>query len=83
MSASSVNRAAIQAANRRRTSRHEKTAEWLVIDEKHGKCSRCGYIQETGGVDKTGHAHILYAVYVNCRNCGAHMIRGGDKECQD
>lgn len=78
MRGSSFNRAAIRAADRRRNTRHEKTAEWLIVDEKHGKCSNCGYVQETGGADKTGKGHILYAVYVSCRNCGAHMIRGGD-----
>lgn len=80
MSASSVNRAAILAAHRRRTIwklKGEKTAHWIVIDEQHGKCSGCGNIQKTNGVDKTGHACILNGIYVVCPNCGAHMIREG------
>lgn len=83
MSKSAVNRAAVAAANRRRTIwrlKNEKVALWIVIDEQHGKCSNCGHIQKTNGVDKTGHACILYGVYKVCRNCGAHMIRGGSTE---
>ncbi len=86
MSASSENRKASRAADRRRTIwkiKKEKTAQWIVIDEQSGRCSGCGHIQKTNGVDRTGHGCILYGIYVVCPLCGAHMIRGGDTECQE
>lgn len=56
-------------------SKHDDTkhAEWIPIDDRHGKCSLCGHIQKTGGFDHTGKALILNAVYHYCTNCGAKM----------
>lgn len=51
-----------------------KTGHWLYIDERKAKCSRCRYIQITGGADKTGHCNIHYGVYKYCTNCGAKMV---------
>lgn len=55
------------------TPQEPKIGHWLYIDERKAKCSQCGYIQITGGADKTGHCNIHYGVYKYCTNCGAKM----------
>ena len=55
------------------TLQEQKIGHWLYIDERKAKCSRCKYIQITGGADKTGHCNIHYGVYKYCTNCGAKM----------
>ena len=58
----------------------ERTGHWVYIDEKKAKCSECGYIQITGGKDKTGHCNIHYAIYKYCTNCGVKMVKPQESE---
>lgn len=54
-------------------------AHWIMLDERVGQCSNCGYCQKSNGIDKTGHGNIHKAVYKWCTACGAKMDGGDSK----
>ena len=57
-----------------------KRGRWAQIGEQSAKCTACGGVLKSNGIDKTGKALIFKAVYHYCPNCGARM--DGDTECQ-
>lgn len=54
-----------------------KRGRWAQIGEQSAKCTACGGVLKSNGIDKTGKALIFKAVYHYCPCCGAKM--GGDK----
>ena len=57
-----------------------KRGNWVQIGEQSAKCTECGGVLKSNGIDKTGKALIFNAVYHYCPNCGARMIKDGDTE---
>ncbi|MBQ5825407.1 MAG: hypothetical protein IIW48_11455 [Clostridia bacterium] len=57
-----------------------KRGRWEQIGEQSAKCTACGGVLKSNGIDKTGKALIFNAVYHYCPNCGARMIKDGDTE---
>lgn len=55
-----------------------KRGWWKQIGEQSAKCTACGGVLKSNGIDKTGKALIFNAVYHYCPNCGA--IMDGDDE---
>lgn len=55
-----------------------KRGEWEQIGEQSAKCTACGGVLKSNGIDKTGKALIFNAVYHYCPFCGAKMIKDGD-----
>lgn len=54
-----------------------KHGRWVQIGEQNAKCTACGGVLRSNGIDKTGKALIFNAVYHYCPFCGARM--DGDK----
>lgn len=50
-----------------------KHGNWVQIGEQSAKCTECGGVLKSNGIDKTGKALIFNAVYHYCPNCGADM----------
>lgn len=46
---------------------------WIVINENLAKCSVCGALESTNGIDRTGKGLIFKAIKKYCSNCGARM----------
>lgn len=57
-----------------------KYGRWEQIGEQSAKCTACGGVLKSNGIDKTGKALIFNAVYHYCPYCGARM--DGDAECK-
>lgn len=55
-----------------------KRGRWEQIGEQSAKCTACGGVLKSNGIDKTGKALIFNAVYHYCPFCGAKMIKDGD-----
>lgn len=55
-----------------------KHGRWEQIGEQSAKCTACGGVLRSNGIDKTGKALIFNAVYHYCPFCGARM--DGDAE---
>lgn len=55
-----------------------KLGRWEQIGEQSAKCTACGGVLKSNGIDKTGKALIFNAVYHYCPYCGARM--DGDTE---
>ena len=55
-----------------------KRGNWVQIGEQSAKCTECGGVLKSNGIDKTGKALIFNAVYHYCPYCGARM--DGDTE---
>lgn len=55
-----------------------KRGRWAQIGEQSAKCTACGGVLKSNGIDKTGKALIFKAVYHYCPYCGARM--DGDSE---
>lgn len=55
-----------------------KHGRWEQIGEQSAKCTACGGVLRSNGIDKTGKALIFNAVYHYCPFCGARM--DGDSE---
>lgn len=56
-----------------------KRGRWEQIGEQSAKCTACGGVLKSNGIDKTGKALIFNAVYHYCPNCGARMDLGDEK----
>lgn len=54
-----------------------KHGRWVQIGEQNAKCTACGGVLRSNGIDKTGKALIFNAAYHYCPFCGARM--DGDK----
>ena len=54
-----------------------RRGRWEQIGENSAKCTACGGVLKSNGIDKTGKALIFNAVYHYCPYCGADM-RGED-----
>ena len=50
-----------------------KRGRWEQIGEQSSKCTACGGVLKSNGIDKTGKALIFNAVYHYCPYCGANM----------
>lgn len=50
-----------------------KHGRWEQIGEQSAKCTACGGVLRSNGIDKTGKALIFNAVYHYCPYCGARM----------
>lgn len=50
-----------------------KRGNWVQIGEQSAKCTECGGVLKSNGIDKTGKALIFNAVYHYCPYCGARM----------
>lgn len=50
-----------------------KRGRWEQIGEQSAKCTACGGVLKSNGIDKTGKALIFNAVYHYCPYCGARM----------
>ena len=48
-------------------------ARWEQIGKQSAKCTACGGVLKSNGIDKTGKALIHNAVYHYCPYCGAKM----------
>lgn len=57
-----------------------KRGNWVQIGEQSAKCTECGGVLKSNGIDKTGKALIFNAVYHYCPFCGARMIKDGDTD---
>lgn len=55
-----------------------KHGRWEQIGKQSAKCTACGGVLKSNGIDKTGKALIFNAVYHYCPYCGARLI-GGEK----
>ena len=56
-----------------------KRGNWVQIGEQSAKCTECGGVLKSNGIDKTGKALIFKAVYHYCPYCGARMDLGDEK----
>ena len=56
-----------------------KHGRWEQIGEQSAKCTACGGVLRSNGIDKTGKALIFNAVYHYCPFCSARMD-GEDNE---
>lgn len=56
-----------------------KCGRWEQIGEQSAKCTACGGVLKSNGIDKTGKALIFNAVYHYCPYCGARMDLGDEK----
>ena len=56
-----------------------KHGRWEAIGEQSAKCTACGGVLKSNGIDKTGKALIFNAVYHYCPYCGARMDLGDEK----
>ena len=56
-----------------------KRGRWEQIGEQSAKCTACGGVFKSNGIDKTGKALIFNAVYHYCPYCGARMDLGDEK----
>lgn len=56
-----------------------KCGKWEQIGKQSAKCTECGGVLKSNGIDKTGKAYIFNAVYHFCPFCGADM-RGDTNE---
>lgn len=52
-----------------------KRGEWVQIGKQSAKCTECGGVLKSNGIDKTGKANIFNAVYHYCPFCGAIMCK--------
>ena len=50
-----------------------RRGKWEQIGEQSAKCTECGGVLKSNGVDKTGKALIFNGVYHYCPFCGADM----------
>ena len=50
-----------------------KRGKWVQIGKQSAKCTECGGVLKSNGIDKTGKAYIFNAVYHYCPFCGADM----------
>lgn len=50
-----------------------KRGKWVQIGKQSAKCTECGGVLKSNGIDKTGKALIFNAVYHYCPCCGARM----------
>ena len=50
-----------------------KRGEWVQIGKQSAKCTECGGVLKSNGIDETGKAYIFNAVYHYCPFCGADM----------
>lgn len=57
-----------------------KRGRWAQIGEQSAKCTACGGVLKSNGIDKTGKALIFKAVYHYCPYCGARMMKDGDSK---
>lgn len=57
-----------------------KRGRWEQIGEQSAKCTACGGVLKSNGIDKTGKALIFNAVYHYCPYCGARMMKDGDTD---
>lgn len=58
-----------------------KRGRWKQIGEQNAKCTACGSVLRSNGIDKTGKALIFNAVYHYCPFCGARMdLKDGEQD---
>lgn len=56
-----------------------KRGRWEQIGEQNAKCTACGGVLRSNGIDRTGKSLIFNAVYHYCPFCGARMDLGDEK----
>lgn len=59
-----------------------KHGRWKQIGEQSAKCTACGGVLKSNGIDKTGKALIFNAVYHYCPYCGARMDGDAEGRCK-
>ena len=50
-----------------------KRGRWVQIGKQSAKCTECGGVLKSNGIDAPGKAYIFNAVYLYCPFCGADM----------
>lgn len=50
-----------------------KHGRWEQIGEQNAKCTACGGVLRSNGIDRTGKSLIFNAIYHYCPFCGARM----------
>lgn len=51
----------------------ERKGHWIMLTHRKAKCSSCGVVEYTNGIDLTMSGCIFYATKPYCPHCGARM----------